>query len=201
VLAAGLRLIPAEPDTTIGAIDVWAEPDTGLPVEVEVAGRSGGAALFDTRFLDLRRQAPQPAVLVPPRPPSAGFTVTTQPDLAAALNAAVPVRLPGTLAGRSRVLNAGGISGVGGYGSGLTMFVVLPLPGRLADRFLDSAHDAGGVPLTLAGHPGYQLGNAVFSTLVAGPEGGPAFVLAGFVTPDLLRRAGTELLTATGGGR
>ena len=37
--AAGLRLTPADPATTIGHVDVWADPDTGLPVAVEVTAR------------------------------------------------------------------------------------------------------------------------------------------------------------------
>ena len=36
----GLRLTPSDPDTTIGRIDVWADPVTGLPLHVEVAPRS-----------------------------------------------------------------------------------------------------------------------------------------------------------------
>ncbi len=40
--AAGLRLVPADSGSTIGQIDVWADPATGLPVQVEVFGR--GAA-------------------------------------------------------------------------------------------------------------------------------------------------------------
>ena len=38
--AAGLRLSPADPDTTVGRVDVWADPPTGLPLHVEVAPKS-----------------------------------------------------------------------------------------------------------------------------------------------------------------
>ena len=39
-VAAGLRLTPADADTTVGRVDVWADPPTGLPLHVEVAPRS-----------------------------------------------------------------------------------------------------------------------------------------------------------------
>ena len=37
--AAGLRLVPTSSQTTIGAVELWADPATGLPVQVEVFAR------------------------------------------------------------------------------------------------------------------------------------------------------------------
>ncbi len=200
VAAAGFRLVPADPDTTIGRVDVWADPDSGLPLAVEIAPRTSASPLLTTRVLDLRRQPPDPAVLVPPRPATAGFTTTSEPDLAAALNDRSFWQLPDALAGRRRTTAPGGVAGVGGYGTGLGMVVVVPLPGRFGDRFFDAAQDAGGVPLSYLpggalveradGDAGYALGNAAINTMVL-----HGYLLAGFVTQDLLRRVGGDLLS------
>ena len=36
----GCGCTPADPDTTVGRVDVWADPPTGLPLHVEVAPRT-----------------------------------------------------------------------------------------------------------------------------------------------------------------
>jgi hypothetical protein len=195
VAATGLRMRPSDPDTTIGRVDVWADPATGLPLDVEVAGRVTGTAIFTSRFLDFSRTAPDPATLTPTRPPSAGFDVTSQPDVAAAVNAAVPVRLPDSLAGRARVPTPGGVRGVGGYGAGLSSFVVVPLPGRLGAQIFDTFNGGGATPVLLAGGDGFELSNSVLTALaIRRHGGGRRFLLTGFVTGDLLRRAATDLL-------
>src|SRR5689334_12135197 len=65
VAAAGLRLVPADPDTTIGRVDVWADPATGLPVRVEVTARGQQAPILVTEFQQLEQTAP---VVEAPRP-------------------------------------------------------------------------------------------------------------------------------------
>ena len=59
--ADGLRLTPSDPDTTIGRVDVWADPVTGLPLRVEVAPRSDpGVPLLVSAMQEvvLRRRTP-----------------------------------------------------------------------------------------------------------------------------------------------
>jgi hypothetical protein len=193
--APGVRLRPADPDTTIGRVDVWADPDSGLPVLVEAAGRGASAPVLSTRFLDLGRVAPDAALLTPPRPPSAGFSMTTQPDIAAAVNSAVPLRLPATLAGRPRQPSPGGIAGVGAYGLGFGAFVVVPLPGRTGGRVLDGARSSRALPVPLPQGTGYQIGAPPLTALVVQRRRGQVLLLTGFVTADLLRRAAADLLT------
>ena len=60
--AAGLRLVPAGSGTTVGSVQIWADPASGLPVQVKIIGRGtagqpGQAALFST-FLELSRAQP-----------------------------------------------------------------------------------------------------------------------------------------------
>ena len=53
VAAAGLRLIPGDPASTVEHIDIWAEPGSGLPLQVEVFGRDNGQPALETQFLQV----------------------------------------------------------------------------------------------------------------------------------------------------
>jgi hypothetical protein len=191
--AAGVRLRPADPDTTVGRIDVWADPDTGLPVRVEATARGATTPVLSTQFLDLDRTAPDPALLVPTRSLAAGFTVTTQPDIAAAVNAAVPLRLPGSLVGRARQPSPGGIAGVAAYGVGFGAFLVLPLPGRTGAQAIDSARNNRVLPVILPRGVAYQIGASMLTAVVMQRRRGQILLLTGFVTADLLVQAATQL--------
>ncbi len=202
VAAHGLRLTPAGSDTTVGRVDVWADPATGLPLQVEVTARGGGAPLIRSRFLEVSRSRPAPDVLTPPLPSSAGFASTSEPDVLSAISHAIPtVGLPESLAGRARIPSPGGLStvgGVAGYGSSLSRFVVLVLPRGYGQRTLQAAEDRGGLPVRFDTGHGYELTTPLLSTLVirrdSGGPGPRTFLLAGTVTPAVLRQAGDQLL-------
>jgi hypothetical protein len=194
VLAAGLRLTPADPDATIGSVDIWADPRTGLPLAVEVA--QGAQVVFRTRFLELTQRAPAAEVVTPVAASSSTLAVTNQPDVASALNATLTAGLPGSLAGRRRVADPGGVTGVAAYGDGFTRFVVAPLPGRVGFQSFSAVRDGGGTPVELpgGGAEGYVVRAAVLTTLVVRTTGRRTYLLAGFVTPELLARAATDLV-------
>jgi hypothetical protein len=200
VAAVGLRLVPADPDTTIGRIDVWADPASGLPVLVEVAGRGGADPVFVSRFLQLRQERPDPGLLTPGVPVGADFAEADSAEVAAALASALTGRLPVTLGGRTQTSAAAqaGISGAAMYGDGLSMFAVLPLPGRLGRRTLAAARDAGAAPVELTGATAYEVRAGVLTTMVVRTDGDRSsrrgWLLAGLVAPELLRRAATELV-------
>ncbi|WP_432824229.1 hypothetical protein [Dactylosporangium sp. CA-092794] len=180
IAAAGLRVTPADPDTTIGRLDVWADPRTGLPLLVDVAGA------FTTRFLEVSAAPPGGDVLVPQAAGSAGFTSTTQSEVTAALNTVARANLPGALAGRPRAPSP--VSAVAVYGTGLSRFVVVAVPGRLGERTVSALRDAGGTPV--AG--GYLLRSAVLTVVVTRP-GRRAYLVTGFASPALLTAAAAEL--------
>jgi hypothetical protein len=181
VTAVGLRLTPADPDTTISRLDVWADPATGLPLRVDVAG------IFTSRFLELSRTAPTEDVLSPSFAASSGYTSTNAPDVVSALNATATEQLPDSLAGHDRV--PGPLSGVAAYGTGLSRFVVIPVPGRLGRQSLDAVRAAGGAVVP----GGFVVHSSVLTLLAVRPAARRTYVLAGFVTPDLLTRAAAEL--------
>src|SRR6266536_3922920 len=45
VNALGLRISPRSPATTVGRVDLWADPSSGLPVRVELTARGAGVPI------------------------------------------------------------------------------------------------------------------------------------------------------------
>lgn len=135
--AAGVRLVPNQPAaTTVDTVDLWADPQTGLVLRVDIVVQ--GRTALSTLLLDLDLAAPPPARTAFPRPYDATVAVEQAPDIAAAIDRFAPYALPGSLAGLPRrprsPLSIGG--GVGTYGDGFTAVALLPLPQDLARRIL-----------------------------------------------------------------
>ena len=99
--AAGLRLVPADPDTTVGAISIWADPGNGLPVEVDLTGRGASQPILVARFLELNESRPALATVTPHPAPDVGVATAELPDVTGILNGFGPP-LPGRLAGDRR---------------------------------------------------------------------------------------------------
>jgi hypothetical protein len=193
--AAGLRLLPADRVTTVGEIDVWADPANGLPVEVTVTGRGATQPVLVTRFLDLNERPPALATVTPAPAPGVGVTTTRLPDVSGTLKGLGPL-LPSHLAGMSRVASPGGLADIAAYGTGFSRFAVLPLPSRVGDSALDAADNAGAGGVTLAGGVTGALVQTplVNVLLVQAAGGGPVYLLTGTVAPSLLVRSGSDLL-------
>jgi hypothetical protein len=223
IAAAGLRLTPTDPQTTVAAVDIWADPRTGLPLRVQLTGKGARAPVLVTEFLDVEQTTPDADVLSPAVPDTAGLTVASGEEVASAVGQVAPVLLPPRLAGRAAVrqTSIGVVPGIAAYGTGLSTFVVLALPGRVGGQALETARRAGGKPLTSGlgagytvtpdGDPnaetwtlvlseGYELRADVLTAVLVRPMAGDergrrrTFLLAGLVEPELLRRAADELL-------
>ena len=63
--AAGLRIVPASPASTIGQADIWADPASGLPLRVEILSRSSPVPALETQFLQVSPWRPDLGVLTP----------------------------------------------------------------------------------------------------------------------------------------
>ena len=190
--AAGLRLTPADPDTTVGRVDVWAEPSSGLPLRVEVAPRTG-LPLLVSELQDVDLRAPDDAALVPPRPPGSGRVRAAAGDLGGALRRLDAAPAPRRLAGRDRVrLDGDDLPGVGVYGAGLAGFVLVPVSRGIAGRVLDGAAAAGGVPTEIPRGRAVTVTTPLLSLAVRSGRSG-AFLLVGTVRPEVLQRAVGEL--------
>src|SRR5262249_30297502 len=153
----------------------------GLPLQIDVGG------LFNSRFLDVSQLPPPAEVLTPSASTSSGYATTDRPDITTALNSVATAGLPSSLAGRDR--GPGPVTAAAVYGTGLSRFVVLALPGRIARPTFAAIRDGGGVSVP----GGYVLGSGVLTVLVSHPAPRKTYLLAGFVTPMLLTRAAAEL--------
>jgi len=192
--AGGLRLSPADPDTTVGRVDVWADPDTGLPLHVEVAPKADpGVPLLISTMQEVALRAPDPAVLVPPRPPGSSRVRAAAADLGGALRVLDAPAPPAQLAGRPRVAITGDeLPGVGVYGAGPAGFVLVPVSRGIAGRVLDGAAAAGGVAIGVPRGRAVRIGTPLLSLAVRSGRGG-SVLLVGTVEPEVLERAVVEL--------
>jgi hypothetical protein len=201
VAASGLRLVPADPDTTIGQVDVWADPASGLPVRVEVTARGQQAPILVTEFQQLEQTTP---VVEAPRPVlGSGFTVASAPDISDTLGAFSQVPLPASLRGRPVASsNFGGIAGAALYGAGLASFVVVAVPRNVAIAASDAAGKAGGTQVKLPVGTLVQLSITPLSlAIVRSTASRRSYLLAGTVTADVLRSAADELSRLRRSGR
>jgi hypothetical protein len=195
--AVGLRLVPTDPDTTVGHVDIWADRSTALPVFVAVTGRAGGAPSVSSGFLDLHQgPAAVPAdVVIAPGPRDAEFAEVDAPQVSEAIDRAVPWPLPARLAGRtSTPLVTGQPRALRTYGSGFSTFAALALPGQIAQQVYDAARAAGGVRHDLDGQPAVVLHSALLTLVAVAPgPNGVGLLLTGPVDEKLLLQAAVEV--------
>jgi hypothetical protein len=189
--AAGLRIVPSTPATTVSHIDIWADPGTGLPLQAEVTAKGGVRPVFVTRFLEVHLSAPAAEVLTPPTPrPGMGFTVSDAPDILSALYRRRPVLLPDRLAGSPRRGTVAGQSVAGVYGTGLAQFVAVALPGRFGSQAYHKVATFGQDVKVPAGSAAL-ISTGLLTVLVVHAQ--RTFLVAGFVQPAVLRQVAADL--------
>jgi hypothetical protein len=190
--AAGLRIVPATPDTTVDHVDVWADPGTGLPLQAELTAKGGVRPVFVTRFLEVHLSAPDADVLAPPVPTaSMGYTTTSAPDILSILNRRRFIFLPDRLAGQARTDTI--VSAAGVYGTGLAQFVVAALPGRFGSQAWDRVQTFGlDVPVP-AGRASL-IATGLLNVLVVRTD--RTYLVAGLAQPALLKRVAADLSDA-----
>jgi hypothetical protein len=190
--AAGLRVVPGSTASTIGAVDIWADPANGLPVEVQLFARGATAPLLVTRFLDLSLAKPALSTVTPHPAPGVGYTTTQLPDVSRILNEFGPP-LPAQLGGYTEVANPGGLADVAAYGTGFARFVVVPLPQHTGTAALSAASSVG-ASVKVPDGTAVLIQASLLTVELARPPGGPTYLLTGAVTPAVLERAANELL-------
>lgn len=125
--AAGLRIVPASETTTIAAVDLWADPDTGVVLAVEI-DTGGTAPAFETEFVDVAFDEPSPGV-VTFDPTEVDVPVRDDPyanDVVEAVAEMRLVTLPDELAGLPRRNDPD--EGIATYGDGLSAVSLLAVP-------------------------------------------------------------------------
>lgn len=195
--AVGLRLSPKDAGTTIGSVDIWADRDTGVALQVDVRGRGASSPVLSSRFLEYEPTAPEPGALQPHLPPGAGFTSTESPDLASAVGNFGLGLVPGSLLGQQRRELPPGFEAVGVYGTGLGAFVVLPLPRDIGGQAFTGLKNAGGAQLTLPdGGTAIALATPLVTVLLARfPRVRRTYLIAGLDTASVITDAARELAT------
>ena len=165
--AAGLRLVPAGAHTTIGAVEIWADPASGLPVAVQISGRGTGhqpgQPVLISTFLELSRAQPDLTAVIPHPAPNVGLTTTRLPDVDGVLNGdgdgdGDGTPFPPQLGGLRHVALPGSPPGVAVYGTGFSRFVLLPLPRGVGTDALNAAIQAGADSVTLPAAGGGAAG-------------------------------------------
>ena len=190
--APGLRLAPDEPATTIAHVDIWTEPGSGLPLQVELYGVGEQRPVLTTTLLELSLN--EPTAETTDFTPAKGVQVNYEEsvDVAAAANAFAPYDLPTSLAGlHSRDGQDPGAVGI--YGRGPTTLIALPLRRQVAGPLRRQLSDRGTAQFTDVGTLAPVGPVGLLITPFRGRRG--TFLLAGTVNSETLQRAAAELLT------
>ena len=194
--AAGLRVVPNGGKTTVGYVDVWADPSTGLPLSVAVTGRGADRPALTSQFDEVSETAPARGTTTPPVPGAGVARVALgAPDVLGTLDGLDLGPLPAALAGQDRTASTVDLP-VGTYGSGFDRFVVVPVPRRTGFQAYDMAVKAGGAVSRLPGGEAVVLSTPLISVLVMDSD--PArrtYLIAGLTVPAVLTAAAGELST------
>jgi len=189
--AAGFRVSPADPDTTVGRIDVWCDPASGLPLRVEVAARGQADPLLFTEFREVALTTPE--ITTPTAPLGAGAVTAQAADLAGALRQLDAAPPPARLAGRDLVPVGGQLPGVGVYGTGVSGFVLVPASRGIADRVIDGAAAAGGAEFEVPVGRAAAVTTPLLSVVARGGIRRGGVLVVGTVAPEVLQQAVREL--------
>jgi outer membrane lipoprotein-sorting protein len=189
--APGLRLRPDERATTVGHVDIWADPVSGLALEVELYGLADTRPVLTTTLRDLQIAAPPTTVTHFRLPEGVRVVYEQSVDVAAAANAFTPYDMPVSLAGLGS-RDGSDPDAVGIYGRGPTTLIALPLRGQVAGPLRRQLQDRGTANITEFGTLAPIGPVEVLLTPFRGRGG--AFLLAGTVTSETLRQAAAELL-------
>jgi hypothetical protein len=192
--AAGLRMTPADPASTIGHVDIWADPDGGLPLMVEIFSRGSARPALESQFFQVSPWRPDSRVLTPVRASGTGFTVTGASNLTGALGNLGVLALPGQLAGRDRLSVPAGFEAISLYGGGLATFVVLGVRGSAGQNLVADALSAGGTALNIQGGSGVVISAPLINAVLVRPAGWSlTYLIAGTVDSALLEQAAVTI--------
>ncbi|MGY1772797.1 LolA family protein [Blastococcus sp. SYSU D00813] len=193
--ALGVRLVPAEPAASVGRVDVWVEPTSGLAVQVQVFAAGARQASLDTRFLDLTLGDPPSSVLAFTPPP--GAEVRPAPELeglvALAQRGLAPVDLPATLAGLAPRSQGGVPVGIDLYGRGVTLLAVVTLPTSQAATIRRALDEE---PAAVTDELGTRVAAGPLAIMVVRQSPEASRLLVGTVTLDAVAAAARELTGA-----
>lgn len=189
--AQGLRVTPNQPASSIAHVEVWADPETGLPLRVQVRGKQPGAPALTSTFLDFSPAEPPAAATAFAPPAGADISDRSSRDLVTAIDQWAGVRPPDRLAGLDRNGRLPTLGSVGVYGRGVTELVAVPLSDRIAYSLSQELTDAIGAD---PDEPRLSLSVGPLNLLLSVPaQPDSAWLLIGTVTAPTLASAAAEL--------
>ena len=187
--APGLRLSPSAPQSSIDHVDLWADPDTGLPLAVEVVATGATSPALTSTFMDISTEVPDESLTTFTLPPGAMFHVENTLDVADAANKYAPFRPPASLAGLKR--SASPQRAVGVYGSGTATLLAVPLWDDAAEPLREQLRLTPGIRMMRRGDLLTVGPLSVMLTTFVDYDGG--WLLAGTVTRQTLVRAAQQI--------
>ena len=189
--AAGLRLVPADPRSTIDRVDLWADQESGLPLRVEVyAGTAGARPVLTTETTSVDLTRPRRSETDLDLSAGVDYSRGVSLDDAAGANAYAPFAPPAAVAGLPRRGEPRALGAVGVYGRGPTALVAVPLRDVVARGLREQLRKAGNVRDT-GERQALEFGP--LSVLLDSSGRGGNYVLLGTVTPATLEQAADDL--------
>jgi hypothetical protein len=189
--AAGLRLTPSDPQSSIAHVDAWALAQSGLPVRVAVYAKGVADPVFTTSLEDLSTRVPSSAVTGFDPPASARIREEQNPDVVAEANQLAHVQPPAEIAGLHRNSEMQQVGSVGVYGRGVTILVAIPLPARVAVPLDEQLRALTGAKVT---PQSTMITLAPVTLLLTAPDAdGRAWLLTGTISPDVLGAAAIDV--------
>ncbi|MET1058414.1 MAG: hypothetical protein ABWX84_02380 [Nocardioides sp.] len=192
ISAAGLRVEGGAGRSSIGHVDLWLDPDTWLPLRVEVFARGSSNPDFTSAFIDFSTDEPTGDEVTFRGTEAVERTFDDVIDIADAANQFAPFSPPETIAGLDRSLDTGGAVGV--YGEGLTQVLAIPVRDREADPLRDQIRSTPG-SVDLANGATVSVGP--LGVLLSGREGESGWLVTGTVTRAVLDSAAADLRSGT----
>lgn len=192
ISAEGLRIEPSDPATTVARVDIWADPDSGLPLRVEVTARGAAKPILMSWFENVGIGAPDASALTPPSQPG-GVSQAAAPNILNAVNALGRFPLPVWLGGYRIQSQLPGLPGFGRYGTGLSQFVVVPLSRNIASSAYDTASKNGGKKVTVPFGRATVIQIPLLTVLIEQLGCGRSYLMAGLANPTVLEQAAIEL--------
>jgi hypothetical protein len=189
--AAGIRIVPESAVSTIRAVNLWADPTTGVVLKVEL-DTGASAPVLETEFVTVHLRSPDPDVVAfDDADGRADVETRSTVDPIETIGNTRLLALPDSLAGLPRRNDPE--AGLATYGEGMAVVTLLAVPRGALGRRIDALPRAERVWGGQAALIETSLVNAQLARI-----GGLEVVLAGTVTVAELDRIAGELVAAVG---
>ena len=189
VSAPGLRAVPSSNLSSIDHADLWLDPDSGVPLRVEVYADNASSAAFTSQFRDFSAQRPGDGDVDFRAPAGVDVEFDDVLDIADAANQYAPVRPPDTVVGLPKAASSDRAVGV--YGGGMTEVIAIPLRDREADALRDQLTTTPGVQKS---DDRTLVSVGPLGVVLTGEQGDGGWLLAGTLNRSALVRAADDVL-------